>query len=440
MLKESDILRNLRTVQYSVPDRDFLWVQPGRQHKSKAKKNKKQLEKINIVGLREKVKTFYESFKKGDSRAGEETKIKHGLMSISEMKEFRSKISRYAGKDNADPDIKALDGIVKYIDLKNSGLAQGKQKALQSALYKIGYALSIDGGISIFHITWFLSVYEDYLCHYTMFPNREYKDAMAFGSQEAKKIAQQLKKKQHEVVQYSKLISNDKTEIKQINKISLDNQLKLSVHYHHGCSYEKIKETFIKCYKIKQGEAYDRKSMGEVSLLMVYALLFTRIPMLHKLVNNILKAIPNIGMDTDLCKQKIKIALQFNQFSLIRGVNAQSTSKTVQEKLFVKGEALFDLCVGYIRENKLKNAQLLNEYYYHPFLKQAVVLITFKDVFMYNKDKYRRMIAKSIELLKSVKEGKNSMVPSLSKLAGFALYYERHLESIRAQTLVGAGH
>lgn len=438
MKKESDILRALRTVQYGVPDREFLWIQPGLQQNSKKRnqKNQKQLDKINIVGLREQVKTFYESFKGGDRKAGDEKKVRKDLMSITEMNEFRARIAGYAGKNNADPNVLALDGIIKYIDLKNSGLSQGKQKALQNSLYKIGHALSIDGGLSIFHITWFLSVYDDYLSHYTMFPDREYKDAMAFGSAEARKIAKDLFNKQHEIVQYSKLIASDKTEVKQINKISLDNQLKLSTHYHHGCDYGNVKNIFIKCFRSKQGESHNRKTMSEVTLIMVYALLFARIPMLYKLVDNIVKAIPNIGIDTDLCKQKIRIACQFNNFTLVRAVNIHSKSKSVLERLFSKGESLFDFCFDVIRENNLERTQLMNEYYYHPFLKQAVILITFKDVFMLNKEKYRKMIAKSIELLKPVKEGKNSLVPGLTKLAGFALYYERHLESIQAQTFV----
>lgn len=145
MKKESDILRELRNVQYSVPDRDFLWIQPGVPRVDK--KNQRQLEKLNIVGLREQVKSFHESFKGGERKIGDENKVRPGLMSITEMKEFRAKVARYASRENADPSLQALDGIVKYIDLKNSGLAQGKQRPSKTRCIKWDMPFRLKGDL-----------------------------------------------------------------------------------------------------------------------------------------------------------------------------------------------------------------------------------------------------------------------------------------------------
>ncbi|MCP4749888.1 MAG: hypothetical protein GY866_03255 [Proteobacteria bacterium] len=66
-----------------------------------------------------------------------------------------------------------MEAIVKFIDLKNSGIVKDKQLIQQECLRRIGEALHEDGGLSMFHATWFITVYRDYLTGFRMFRTGE---------------------------------------------------------------------------------------------------------------------------------------------------------------------------------------------------------------------------------------------------------------------------
>ena len=69
-------------------------------------------------------------------------------MSISEMNSFRQKIRESAEMGLPDINYLALDGVVKFIDLKNSAMTSGKQGILLDSLRKIGSAL-IEAAVSV---------------------------------------------------------------------------------------------------------------------------------------------------------------------------------------------------------------------------------------------------------------------------------------------------
>ena len=151
-MKREEVLRLLKNIQFSIPDKDFLDQRPKAGAIAKRKKtNPKLLEKFNINQAREDIRTFHESFLGGMRKEGDLKTKKLGLMSITDMKDFRQKVKEFSSREDTDPQIQAIEGIVNFIDLKNSGVIQKRQAILQDCLAKVGEVFAVDGCLSLFH-------------------------------------------------------------------------------------------------------------------------------------------------------------------------------------------------------------------------------------------------------------------------------------------------
>ena len=444
MESENSAMRMLHKIQRSVPDRDFFMHTYRRKDKNADKKKskgglfsglgRKKKPKFNLIKAREKIKAFNNAFLANAARQeNDRDPTAAEAMGISEMNSFRQSIRESAEMDDADVNYLALDGVIKYIDLKNSAVTSGKQLMLLDCLRKIGSALIENGGLSMFHTTWFLSTYKEYLLRYKMFPRAELEHIQTQGGSEAQSIAKRLVRKQFEIPHYLQLVDDKVFEVKQIHQLSRDILVKMSKHGQVGCSATDIKEIFRE--RVKEGPipAASKGKLNEVNIIMAYAMLFARIPMMDQLVENIRNAIPNINVETILYKQKIVIAQKITLLEIARALHQDDGSENFTKKLILLANAVFNYCVKVIKDNQLERSPIKNDIYAHPMLKQAVIAITYKNIFRRNPDPYLKLLETSKGLLEPVKACSSSGHKAMRKLANHAEVYTKNIDNIIRQ-------
>jgi len=438
---ENSSMRMLHRIQRTVPDRDFFMHTYRRGEKDGKKTKgglfglgKRKKPKFDLIRAREQIKSFHNAFLVNAARNASSADAGFvDAMSISEMNSFRQKIRESAELEDADVNYLALDGVIKYIDLKNSAVTTAKQTILLDSLRKIGAALLEDGGLSMFHTTWFLSTYKEYLARYKMFPQSELDQIRAQGGQEVQAIINRLLRKQFEIPHYLQLVDDKVYEVKQIDQYSKDILVKMSRHGQVGCCAADISEIFRE--RIKEGPipTVTKGKLNEANIIIAYALLFSRIPMMDQLVENIRNAIPNINLETTLYKQKIVIAQKITLLEIARALHQNDGSENFAKKLLLLAGSVHSYCVKVIKDNQLERIPLKSDIYAHPLLKQAVIAITYKNIFRRNQEQYLKLLEASKALLDNVKSLATSGHKALRKLANNAEVYTKNIDIISKQ-------
>ena len=437
---EGSVLRDLHKVQVAVPDQYFfanIYRGEGGQKDPKKKKQSKRglfggkkKTHLDLAYARELIKSFHNSFLANKEAAEEGGKVSDSIMSVAKMNEFRGEIREAAITSDDDPNYLALDSIIRYIDMKNSGIMKDKQLILQDCLRKIGEALRAEGGLSMFHTTWFLSIYKDYLASFRMFRKGELTGARQSGSAEAQAIARDLAKKQFEIPHYLLLVDKKTWEVRQITQYALSGGIKRSIHGQKGCTKQDMQRIFHERFGPEGSGAVKAGEVNEVNIIMAYALLFSKIPMMYELVEYIKSAIPNLNVETTLLKEKINIGQKLCLLEVATGTYQGDGSKDSQKKSFEQALGVHNYCVNVIKNNRLDKLPLKSEIYAHPFLKQAAVLISYKQVFKADKKAFEELLNKSLEHIHVIKASAASGNPGLYKIAGHIDVYERNLEAI----------
>ncbi len=438
---DSPGLRDLLRIQVSIPDKDFLINTKAEFKSGGTKKSKggffsggifggKKSGSISLEVAREQVKSFNNSFKVRRRMKGAKEIVEPGLLSIQEMKDFRGAVKTSAEAEKEGFGYRSLEAVVKFIDLKNSGVIANKQDILLDCLKKLGMALIEDGGLSMFHATWFFSVYKEYLLHYRMFKKGEYERASMIGSKEVQKIAKGLFQKQYELPLYLHLVDQSKRDVKQLMRYAKDPYVKRSLHGQKGCSSQHITKIFHDFVQGESSKSNDQTYLNEVNIIMSYALFFCRIPMMDPLVGFIMKSIPNLGTDTTLYKEKISISQKLIQLEIMAGTIASDGSDSHTKKLQDVAYGIYKYCTNLIIDNRLAKESITKDIHTFPFLKQAIVLITYKKVFSRNKKAYLKMLENSLNILGILSDAARSGQKNVLKIIEYVDVYERNLEAI----------
>ncbi|MBU2510345.1 hypothetical protein KJ966_03370 [bacterium] len=440
---DSSSLRDLHKIQLSVPDKDFfLHLKAELQTEDKKRKKGKKgffaggffsgrkSGQIDLEVAREQIKSFNNSFKIRKTKQGTPEIVAPGLMSIQEMKDYRGAVKRSAEAEEEGHSYRALEAIVKFIDLRNSGVVSNKQDVLLDCLKNIGLALCEDGGLSMFHATWFFSVYKEYLGHYRMFRKGEYERASQIGNKEVKTIAKQLFRKQYELPHYLQLIDESKRDIKQLIKYAKDPFVKRSLHGQKGCSGQHIKKIFHDFLQDKPSKGTEQNYLNEVNIIMSYALFFCRIPMMTPLVDFIIKSIPNLGTETTLYKEKISISQKLIQLELMAGIGRNDGSDASVKKVQEDAYAIYKHCTNLITDNRLTKDTIKDDIHTFPFLRQAIVLINYRQVLNRNKKAFLKMLEDSLSILGVLSDAARSGQKNVLRIIEYVDVYERNLEAI----------
>ncbi len=436
------VLRDLRQIQLSVPDK-YFFVNKYRKKESTGKKKEglghffgmskgsgEKSPKLDINKAVEQVKSFHNSFQV-KVRSGSVKKISDsGLMNVSEMNSFRREIKDAASAKDADTRWGALDAIVTFIDLKNSGIVKEKRSIQQDCLRKIGEAIHGEGGLSMFNTTWFLTIYKDYLSGFKMFRKGEVDNISRQGDTEAKNILKKLQRKQFEVPVYMQLVEDKQPDVKLLLKYSKFGSVKSSKHGQRGCTSQDIRKIFNDKFKLAEGEPAKTGGISEVNIIMSYALFFARIPMMYEVVETIKSAIPKISTETKLYQQKITIAQKSVLLDLASALYQGDGAKKSSGKLYQLAKSVYRYCLDVISDHRLNNKRLESSVYAYPLMKQAALLIIHQKIFSEQKDAYLDMLKQAIEFLEPVVQYSQSGDQGLIKIAGFAQIYQNKLENI----------
>lgn len=439
---ESETLRRLKNVQQTIPDKDFfanLKIEIDVEEKGRKKKSglfsgslfgKKKPALIDIGTAREKIKSFNNSFIYNRQQKGKKELKDLGVMSVQEMKDFRLSIKESAAIEEDGFSFRGLEAIVKFIDLKNSGIVTEKQSVLLDCLKNLGLVLLEDGGLSMFHSTWFLSVYREYLSHYKMFNAGEYEAVSKSTVKEARKIASVLFRKQYEIPHYLQLVNEGKRDVKQLIRYSKDSYVKRSIHGQKGCTYEHIKKIFTELIKSEKGKAGDQTYLNEVNVIICYGQFFSRIPMMHQLVDKIARSIPNLNVETTLYREKLVLAQKLIQLDLASGASRNDGSDHYNKKLFDLGLGVYQYCRNLITDNRLTKDTLVGDVHSYPFLKLSIILITYRSVFLQNKKTYLSMLENALSQLTVLSDAASTNQRHLLKLMDYVDMYERTITTI----------
>jgi len=437
------VLRDLRQIQLSVPDK-YFFVNKYRKKESAGKKkdgkglfsriSKGSVEKspkLDINQAVEQVKSFHNSFQV--KSGGVQKTSEAGVMNVSAMNAFRKEIKDAASVTDADVRWIALDAIVTFIDLKNSGLGKEKRLIQQDCLRKIGEALHRDGGLSMFNTTWFLTIYKDYLSGFKMFRTGELENINRQGDQEAKNILKKLQRKQFEIPVYMQLVDSKQPDIKLLLKYSKFGSVKNSKHGQRGCTSQDIKRIFTDQFKVAEGEPAKTGGFSEVNIIMSYVMFLARIPMMYEVVETIKSAIPKISIETKLYQQKITITQKSVLLDLASALYQGDKAKESSRKLYLMAKSVYKYCLGVISDHRLNNKKLLSTVFTYPLMKQAALLIIHQKIFSKEKDAYLDMLKQAVEFLEPVRQCSSSGDQGLIKIAGYAEIYQKKLEMIEHQ-------
>ena len=438
---ETKLLRDLRYIQISVPDRSFFAnLQIEMKTKDKRRKKKGRLfsgasifsgkKLLTVKTAREQITAFSSSFQNGSLTKSKRKSHDTSIMSIQEMADFRVKIKIMAEAEEKSYAFRAVEAIVKFIDLQNSGVVAHRQAVLLDCLKHLGLALLEDGGLSMFHTTWFLSVYRQYLRHYRMFRNGEYNRAVKCSNKEAQTIAANLFRKQYEIPLYRELINEGNPLIKQMTRYSQDSYVVRSVHGQKGCTLQYIQKIFQAKAKAERGRIVDQNYLNEINLIMSYALLFSQIPMMYQLVEKIIKAIPNMNTETTLYKEKIVIAQKLMQLDIMNGISKNDGSELYYKKLNEYAYGVYKHCTNLISDNRMSEETLTSDIHTFPFIKQATILITYRRIFFHGKKSYLQMLENTIAHLQVLNNAAQGKQKHLMKFLDYINMYERALNAI----------
>lgn len=434
------VLRTLHQIQLSVPDKLFFiskYRSKSQKKKSKEKtglfsgvsfRGGKKESKANIDKAVENVKYFYNSFQIKREARSVTKKQDAAVMSVSAMNDFRSEVKAAASEKDAGFRWIALEAIVKFIDLKNSGIVKDKALIQQDCLRKVGEALHADGGLSMFHATWFLTMYRDYLAGFRMFRPGEVESLNRDSNREAQNILKKLQRKQFEIPVYLRMVNEEAIDAKLLLRYSKEDHVKSSRHGKKGCTRQEIKKLFNDTFKGGDSSSSTLGGKNEVNIVMSYAMLFARIPMLYEAVEAIKSSIPTNTTESKLYRQKISIAQKVALLEIASSLHHTDGSEENRKKLFQLGRSIFDFCSDVISEHRLGSVTMTSSIFTYPIMKQAALLISYRRIFQTKKEQYADMLLHSIKLMKTVKQCSRSGDRALIRIASYADTYEQKLE------------
>lgn len=359
------IVQKLNKLKAKIPESpDFL----GTEIKYPAKKNslffvKKELPNLGL--LREEVNKLNEK---------------------KELSHSRKKIRKLLKKYPSYADLHAINGIQIFSDIAQSGLAEKKLDALENSLLEISKALYNDA-ISIFNVSWMVKIYLKYLEVLKERITHEYSGMKNHYHRQVRASTYELQKS---LLQISSMLA---VKEKLGGLVTLNAKLKGSVYITDCISKEEIKAACVNIQKDEDTTIGVGKTANYVLLVMItLSLLFARIPILRKLVTEILMTIPDTSKDLILQKNMVRTMLAVTefQFALAEG----------DKKILLKlADNLYKGCLTTIKQHITQNI-LSKPHEVDPFLKAAWIAKESKDLL--DKSEYQIRLQKSLDLLKIV--------------------------------------
>ncbi len=318
------------------------------------------------------------------------TKLREEINKFAEKERVshaRAKVQKALRKYPNYYDLHALNAIQVFNDATQSGLDNKKITVVKNAVLEMGRALH-NGGMTIFNATWFLKIYIAYLEILNDKVKREYSNNKQHHLERIRILANKLNHVQTQLAFLLKI----RDQIDSLKTMSY--RLKNSVYITEPISPPELKSA---CTAIQSGDETrkvgKKKTSGHIIYVyMTLTLIFSRIPLLKKLVTNMLSRIPDISRDLVLQKNMIvsnKLTIEI-QMALASGH---------QKKAAEMCTTLFNNCLDSIGQH-LEYALLTRQYEVDPFLKASWVALESKGFL--KAEAFKKRLKKSIVLLNTV--------------------------------------
>ncbi len=296
--------------------------------------------KPNISSLREDLKNFSDHKKLTDTR---------------------EKITKALKKHPYHPDLRAINAIQLFNDTKHSGLDKKKLSVQEDSLIEISKALH-NGGLSLFNVFWFINIYFKYLELLKERFNLEYKIINDSQSYEIQSFSDEFFQK----IMQIDVLNAVRTKVHGLSVLNM--RLRGTAYIVESISREDVHDA---CLAIKNEDKTrkirENKTAG--TIMFIYStlnLLFARIPILHKLLQENLESIPNVSRDIILQKNMANITKDLINFQMAMATNKINRSREISKKMYLD-------CLDVIRQH-LDFGVLTKQYEVEPFLKAAWVI------------------------------------------------------------------
>ncbi len=291
--------------------------------------------------------------------------IRESVHKFSERENYdnsRKKIVRYLKKYPFSPDLHALKSIQIFNDMTQGGIMQARIDVLGGALIRMSKALH-NGGLSIFNVNWFISIYLTYLELIRERFVREYNMGVQHRDAEVRLASEKLYPKIVKVPWLADIRNNMKA------LATLNRKLK-------GSAF--ISENITKIELAKACEVFSRNRVNQlispgkragniVLIVLTLNVLFSKIPILRNLVNDILKTVPDISRDLVLQKQMILNTGNVFDFKVAIASGNLKLATDLAENLFVRANQII--------HDHLENALLIKMFEVDPLLKAIWVSV-----------------------------------------------------------------
>jgi len=331
-----------------------------------------------------------------------------------ELDSPRKKILRLVESHKYFPDVHALHAIQIFNDTIQSSNNIKKTNILKGSLIEMTKAI-INGGITIFNVTWFIKIYLKYLELLNINYTNQHKAMVNHFSQTIRIQSNDIHKNQV-------CISALMTIADKLGGLTLLNQrLRGTPFFKTSISNSEIRGA---CSAIIAGEDNKEISHGKDAksimwVLLTFLLLFSKIPILKSHVSKKLSIIPNLNRDLILQKFMVTSMQTLTDFRLTFAVGDREKAKIQASRLFNKSSELI--------KQYLEYSILTKAYEVEPFLKAA--WITKESVGLFSDSEYQKMVNQSMHYLKTVL----SKSRKLKTMSDQALVLQNHLINIKTE-------
>ena len=299
----------------------------------------------------------------------------------------RKKILRLVSSHRYFPDIHALHSIQIFNDTIQSSNDIKKTKILKGSLIGISKAL-VNGGSTIFNVTWFIKIYLKYLELLNLNYIQEHKATVNHYSQIIRLKSNDLHK--NRICILALMTIADK-----LGGLTLLNQrMKGTPFFKDPISNSDIRGA---CTATLQGNdnkivAPGKDAKNIMWVLLTYLILFAKVPILKNHVRQTLNIIPELSRDLILQKFMVISMQILSDFRLTFAIGERDRAKVLAASLFDRSTELINQYLEY--------ALLTKPYEVEPFLKAA--WITKEGQGLFTDTEYRKMVDQSMFFLKTI--------------------------------------
>lgn len=294
-------------------------------------------------------------------RSPDLSKLREQVNKFAESTEItnpRKKIQKLLKRYPYLHDLRVINGVQIFNNTMQSGLNEKKLNALKGAVIETGGAIN-NGGMSLFNVTWFIKIYLRYLEFIKERYSHEYEAIRNNKHAEIHRVAEELNR----VILQTTAMLIIKNKLGGLTMLNA--KLKGSVYITRTITTDEIRAA---CSASLQGDLNREVGPGKTAnsvllVTMTLGLLFARIPMMRKLVSDILITIPDISKDLILQKNMISCMTYVTSFQLALSSGDAEESRDVANKLYNR-------CQNTISQH-LEYTILTRPHEVDPFLKAA---------------------------------------------------------------------